>query len=88
MTTGGRPPTPRDSDMTGGDTDTDTNMTDRTDDPDMYVAGDTNPMTDTEHHLGGVEVLTVPDAPACGSPSIHSGSAVTARGCRRRWVVQ
>jgi hypothetical protein len=44
--------------MTAGDTDTDTNMTDGTDDPEAYVAGDTDPTTDTEHHLGGDAVAT------------------------------
>jgi hypothetical protein len=36
--------------MTTGDTDTDTTMTDGTDD----LAGDTDPRRDTKHHLGGV----------------------------------
>jgi|APHM01.1.fsa_nt_gi hypothetical protein len=56
--------------MTDGDNDTDTNMTDGTDSGLDDLAGDTDPTTDTEHHLGGlaaalagVEVRTVPEAP-------------------------
>jgi hypothetical protein len=87
----------RDSNMTGGHNDRYTNMTDTNttdDDGRTEYGGNTDPTTDTEHHLGGVaagvtgvEVLTVPESP--GWFTVETLPADTHRrrrtaGCRRR----